>query len=140
MERLVEKALSADPGAPPDPVPTIRSAAKDRSAFVDDVYASIAALEKRKPAKGLRGEGERRRFEGKWRLVYTSGTKTSRRTCKAGFGGSYFPVPAIQSFDVQNERIRKVRGDLPAEPDRVLLRRNVWPTRAMSCWSSRSPR
>ena len=106
VERLVEKALSADPGAPPDPVPTIRSAAKDRSAFVDDVYASIAALEKRKPAKGgakVNGAD----LNGKWRLVYTSGTKNVKANLnKAGFGGSYFPVPAIQSFDVQNERIR----------------------------------
>ena len=106
VERLVEKALSADPGAPPDPVPTIRSAAKDRSAFVDDVYASIAALEKRKPAKG-EAKVNGADLNGKWRLVYTSGTKNVKANLnKAGFGGSYFPVPAIQSFDVQNERIR----------------------------------
>jgi len=106
VERLVEKALSAEPGAPPDPVRTIHAAAKDRSAFVDDVYASISALEKRKPARGeTRVNGSD--LNGKWRLVYTSGTKKVKANLnKAGFGGSYFPVPAIQSFDVSNERIR----------------------------------
>jgi hypothetical protein len=106
VERLVEKALSAEPGAPPDPVRTMHAAAKDRSAFVDDVYASISALEKRKPARGeTRVNGCD--LNGKWRLVYTSGTKKVKANLnKAGFGGSYFPVPAIQSFDVSNERIR----------------------------------
>ena len=106
VERLVEKALADDPSAEVDPVPTIRAAAADRSAFVDDVYASISKLEKRKVTKGeLKVDGED--LNGKWRLVYTSGTKkVAANLNKAGFGGSYFPIPAIQSFDVKNQRIR----------------------------------
>ena len=46
-------------------------------------------------------------LNGKWRLIYTSGTKkVAANLNKAGFGGSYFPIPAIQSFDMQNGRIR----------------------------------
>lgn len=46
-------------------------------------------------------------LNGKWRLVYTSGTKKVAGSLKkVGFGGSYFPVPAIQSFDMDKGRIR----------------------------------
>ena len=52
MARLVEKALSDDPAASPDPVKTIRQAAANKTTFVDDVFQSIAALEKKKVEKG----------------------------------------------------------------------------------------
>jgi hypothetical protein len=52
VARLVEKALSDDPAASPDPVKTIRQAAADKTTFVDDVFQSIAALEKKKVEKG----------------------------------------------------------------------------------------
>ena len=39
--------------------------------------------------------------------MYTSGTKkVAANLNKAGFGGSYFPIPAVQSFDVDALRIR----------------------------------
>ena len=103
-ERLVAKALSDDPAAPPDAVATLHAAAADRSANVDDLYESISAMEKAK-------KGDRRvngdELNGKWRLVYTSGTKkVAANLNRAGFGGSYFPVPAVQSFDVASGRIR----------------------------------
>lgn len=103
-ERLVRKALSDDPAAAPDPVETIHEAAATRSAFVDDVYASISALEKAKKGdKRVHGA----ELNGKWRLVYTSGTKkVAANLSRAGFGGSYFPLPAVQSFDVGSGRIR----------------------------------
>lgn len=103
-ERLVRKALSDDPAAAPDPVETIHEAAAKRSAYVDDVYASISALEKAKKGdKRVRGA----ELNGKWRLVYTSGTKkVAANLNRAGFGGSYFPLPAVQSFDVESGRIR----------------------------------
>ena len=125
VERLVEKALSADAGAPPDPVPTIRSAAKDRSAFVDDVYASIAALEKRKPAKT---EAKvRRGFGGKWRLVYTSGTKNVKANLnKAGFAGVV--LPRARDPVLRRSKRAHPQRDLP-RPDRVLLRRAVFMAR-----------
>ncbi len=104
VERLVAKALSDDPAAPPDAVATLHAAATDQSAYVDDIYASISALEKAK-------KGNRRvigdELNGKWRLVYTSGTKkVAANLNRAGFGGSYFPVRAVQSFDVGAGRIR----------------------------------
>lgn len=103
-ERLVKKALSEDPAAAPDPVATIHEAAAKRSAYVDDVYASIASLEKAKKADRRVNGSE---LNGKWRLVYTSGTKkVAANLNRAGFGGSYFPIPAVQSFDVSNGRIR----------------------------------
>ena len=106
VDRLVGKALSPDPSAAPDPIPTIRQAGKDKSVFVDDVYASIAALEKRKVPKGELKVASAD-LNGKWRLVYTGGTKkVAANLNKAGFGGSYFPVSAIQSFDIENQRIR----------------------------------
>jgi hypothetical protein len=84
-ERLVAKALSDDPAAPPDPVATLHAAAADRSANVDDLYESISAMEKAK-------KGDRRvngdELNGKWRLVYTSGTKkVAANLNRAGFGG-----------------------------------------------------
>ena len=104
VERLVAKALSDDPAAPPDPVATLHAAAADRSAYVDDIYASIVALEKAKKAD-RRVSGDE--LNGKWRLVYTSGTKkVAANLNRAGFGGSYFPVRAVQSFDVGAGRIR----------------------------------
>lgn len=103
-ERLVKKAMSEDPSAAPDPVETMRAAARDRSAHVDDVYAAVAASEKAK-------KDERRvvgaELNGRWRLVYTSGTKkVAANLNRAGFGGSYFPLPAVQSFDMDAGRIR----------------------------------
>jgi hypothetical protein len=105
VDRLVEKSLSDDPAAAPDPIATLHAAAKDRSANVDDVYASISSLEKMKKSERPKVEGEK--LNGKWRLVYTSGTKkVAANLNKAGFGGSYFPIPAVQSFDVDALRIR----------------------------------
>ena len=102
--RLVQKALCDDPAALPDPVATVREAAAKRSAYVDDVYASISALEKaKKGVKRVIGS----ELSGRWRLVYTSGTKkVAANLNRAGFGGSYFPVPAVQSFDMAAGRIR----------------------------------
>mmetsp|Transcript_16795 Transcript_16795/g.41237 ORF Transcript_16795/g.41237 Transcript_16795/m.41237 type:complete len:341 (+) Transcript_16795:576-1598(+) len=103
-ERLVKKALSDDPAAAPDPIATIHEAAASRSAYVDDVFASIAALEKVKKAERRVVGAE---LNGQWRLVYTSGTKkVAANLNRAGFGGSYFPLPAVQSFDMENSRIR----------------------------------
>jgi len=103
-ERLVTKALSDDPAAPPDAVATLHAAAADRGADVDDLYASISAMEKAKKGD-RRVNGEE--LNGKWRLVYTSGTKkVAANLNRAGFGGSYFPLPAVQSFDVAAGRIR----------------------------------
>ena len=46
-------------------------------------------------------------LNGRWRLVYTSGTKkVAANLNRAGFGGSYFPLPAVQSFDMDAGRIR----------------------------------
>lgn len=103
-ERLVAKALSEDPSAPPDPLPTMRAACRDKSADVDDLYASIAALEKR-PKKDRAVDGAK--LNGRWRLVYTSGTKkVAANMNRAGLGGSYFPIDAQQSFDADAGRIR----------------------------------
>ena len=39
--------------------------------------------------------------------MYTSGTKkVAANLNRAGFGGSYFPLPAVQSFDMDAGRIR----------------------------------
>jgi len=103
-EAIKVLALSDDPAAPPDAVATLHAAAADRSAYVDDIYASIVALEKAKKAD-RRVSGDE--LNGKWRLVYTSGTKkVAANLNRAGFGGSYFPVRAVQSFDVGAGRIR----------------------------------
>ena len=95
-ERLVKKALSEDPSAAPDPVETMRAAARDRSAHVDDVYSAVAASEKaKKDERRVKGA----ELNGRWRLVYTSGTKkVAANLNRAGFGGSYFPLPAVQSL------------------------------------------
>ena len=100
--RVVEKALSDDPSAPPDPVATLHLAAESRRAYVDDIFTSISALEKSKNADNVKGE----ELTGKWRLIYTTGTKKVAANVNRTGGGSYFPVPAVQSFDLNSGRIR----------------------------------
>ena len=51
-ERLVKKALSEDPSAAPDPVETMRAAARDRSAHVDDVYPPSRRRRRRRRTRG----------------------------------------------------------------------------------------
>ena len=99
--RLVDKALSEDPAAPPDAVETLHLAAATRKAYVDDIYTSISALEKAKE-KNVAGED----LTGKWRLIYTTGTKKVAANVNKTGGGSYFPIPAVQSFDLNSGRIR----------------------------------
>ena len=100
--RVVEKALSADPSAKPDPVKTLHLAAESRRAYVDDIFTSITALEKSKDKANVQGE----KLTGKWRLIYTTGTKKVAANINKTGGGSYFPVPAVQSFDLNSGRIR----------------------------------
>ena len=99
--RLVDKALSEDPAAPPNAVETLHLAAATRKAYVDDIYTSISALEKSKE-KNVSGEA----LTGKWRLIYTTGTKKVAANVNKTGGGSYFPIPAVQSFDLNSGRIR----------------------------------
>ena len=101
-DRVVEKALSADPSAKPDPVKTLHLAAETRRAYVDDIFTSISALEKSKDKTNVSGE----KLTGKWRLIYTTGTKKVAANINRTGGGSYFPIPAVQSFDLKSGRIR----------------------------------
>jgi len=101
-DRVVEKALSDDPSAKPDPVATLHLASESRKAYVDDIFTSISALEKSKDKSNVSGE----KLTGKWRLIYTTGTKKVRANLNRTGGGSYFPIPAVQSFDLESGRIR----------------------------------
>ena len=100
--RVVEKALSDDPSAKPDPVKTLHLAAESRRAYVDDIFTSISALEKSKDKDNVKGE----ELTGQWRLIYTTGTKKVAANVNRTGGGSYFPIPAVQSFDLNSGRIR----------------------------------
>jgi hypothetical protein len=100
--RVVEKALSDDPSAKPDPVKTLHLAAASRRAYVDDIFTSISALEKSKDKDNVKGE----ELTGQWRLIYTTGTKKVAANVNRTGGGSYFPIPAVQSFDLNSGRIR----------------------------------
>ena len=100
-KRLARKALAEDPRAPLDAKAICREAAATRKVDSEDLYQSIAQLEK-ESAKEVSLEA----LNGKWKLQWTTGTaKVSANVNRAG-DGSYFPVTAVQSFDAERLRIR----------------------------------
>ncbi len=92
-KRLMQFALlEGDPKAPYNAVSVMHEACETRNVDAEDVSDAILACEKSKC--DVAGDT----LNGAWELIYTTGTATG--------DGFYFPVKAVQSFDVQNERIR----------------------------------
>ena len=92
-KRLMQFALlEGDPKAPYNAVSVMHEACETRNVNVEDVSDAILACEKSKC--DVAGDT----LNGAWELIYTTGS--------AKGDGYYFPVKAVQSFDVQNERIR----------------------------------
>ena len=66
---------------------------------MDDIF-TLFLFRKSKNADNVRGE----ELTGKWRLIYTTGTKKVAANVNRTGGGSYFPLPAVQSFDLNSGR------------------------------------
>lgn len=101
-ERLVKRALQADPSVVQEPTAVLHAAAQ-RKAAVEDVYEAIRLFEARKP---LRPAFDGASVNGQWRLHFTTGTAEKSANANRRKGGSYFPVAAVQSFNASTGHIR----------------------------------
>jgi hypothetical protein len=99
--RLKEFAMiDGDPKEPFDAIEIMHEACETKNVNVEDVCDAIAACEKSKfevTAEMLNGEFE---------LIYTTGTNKNKANVNRNGDGTYFPIKAVQSFDIENERIR----------------------------------
>lgn len=107
VKRFVAKAMRAQSAGDGDEtldeaVGVLHEAAATRRAFEADLRGAITTLERSKDAKrSVVGDN----LTGKWQLIYTTGTKDVQNASGGG-DGSYFPITAVQSFDLQSRRIR----------------------------------
>jgi hypothetical protein len=100
-KRLTQFALlEGDPKAPFDAISVMHEACETRNVNVEDVCDAIAACEKSK--FNVTGD----MLNGEWELIYTTGTNKNKANVNRNGDGTYFPIKAVQSFDIQNERIR----------------------------------
>ena len=100
-KRLTQFALlESDPKAPFDAISVMHEACETKNVNVEDVCDAIAACEKSK--FNVTGD----MLNGEWELVYTTGTNKNKANVNRNGDGTYFPIKAVQSFDIKNERIR----------------------------------
>jgi len=100
-KRLTQFALlEGDPKAPFDAISVMHEACETKNVNVEDVCDAIAACEKSK--FNVTGD----MLNGEWELVYTTGTNKNKANVNRNGDGTYFPIKAVQSFDIKNERIR----------------------------------
>lgn len=100
-KRLTHFALlEGDPKAPFDAISVMHEACETKNVNVEDVCDAIAACEKSK--FNVTGD----MLNGEWELVYTTGTNKNKANVNRNGDGTYFPIKAVQSFDIKNERIR----------------------------------
>lgn len=81
-------------------------AAETKTESSDDVVNALLSLEKASRQRGRKepeaNELMQTKLDGAWRLVFTTGTiDTQKRTGRI----NYFPIKAVQSFDIVSKRI-----------------------------------